>query len=301
MAEPRIQVAGLRFAYPTGRSIFDGVDFRADAGQVVGLVGPNGAGKTTLLRLLGGLLRPGSGSIDLRDRPVVVLDRTPFQDVLSARRNLLATLALHGVRDAGGSVDAALRFASLEEHGDRPVEQFSLGMRRRLALAEAFATGRSLVLLDEPTLGLDPSAWEGLGEELEARRAVGTTVVLATNDMAFAARCCDDVLILHDGKIVARGDPHTLVADLRAPVCVEVETEGPPPDGDPPGPFTVIGRTATGLSLSAASPRTHLGELCVWLDSRACSIRTIRVREPDLADVLRARTGEEPPRVAGGE
>lgn len=296
MSERRVRVDGVSFGYRTDHRVLEAIDFEAHPGDVIGLLGRNGSGKTTLLRLLAGLLRPTSGTIEVEDAPAVVSDRTPFLEPLSARENLLATLALRGVdaEEARSVADAFLRRYRLIDDADRPVEEFSLGMRRRLALAEGFAASQRLVLLDEPTLGLDPAGRDRLIAMLADHSGEGLTVVLATNDAGFAELLCDQVLLLHDGRIVARGAPANMIAALEAPTLLEIETAGPPPMAPPDG-LTLVTRSTSGLTLAARHASRRLPEVWAWLEAEACPVREIRVREPGIADVFRAHTGAELP------
>lgn len=296
MSERRVRVDGVSFGYRADHRVLDAIDFEAHPGDVIGLLGRNGSGKTTLLRLLAGLLRPISGTIEVDDAPAVVSDRTPFLDPLSARDNLLATLALRGVdgEEARSVADAFLRSYRLMDDAGRPVEEFSLGMRRRLALAEGFAANQRLVLLDEPTLGLDPPGHDRLIAMLSDHSREGLTVVLATNDAGFAELVCDRVLLLHDGRIAARGAPANMIAALEAPTLLEIETAGPPPTAPPDG-LALVTRSTAGLTLAARHASRRLPEVWAWLEAEACPVRGIRVREPGLADVFRAHTGAELP------
>lgn len=297
MSERRVRVDGLSFGYRADHPVLDAVDFEAHSGDVIGLLGRNGSGKTTLLRLLAGLLRPTSGTIEVEDAPAVVSDRTPFLEPLSARENLLATLALRGMEAQEGRfiTDFFLRCYGLIDDGDRPVEQFSLGMRRRLALAEGFAANQQLVLLDEPTLGLDPAGRDRLIGMLSEHSDDGLTVVLATNDAGFAELVCDQVLLLHDGRIAARGTPAIMIAALEAPTLLEIVTAAPPPAVAPPEGLSLVARSAAGVTLAAHHASRRLPDVWAWLEAGACPVREIRVREPGLADVFRAHTGAELP------
>lgn len=298
IGEPRARAIDLGFAYHPDRPVLRDVDFEARTGDVVGLLGRNGSGKTTLLHLLAGLLDPTAGRVEVSGRPAVVADRTPFLESLTARENILGTLALRGSDDdeAPAVADFFLRCFGLHDDADRPVGEFSLGMRRRLALAEGFAADQQIVLLDEPTTGLDPAAREHLAEMLDDHSHEGLTVVLATNDAGFAERVCDTVLFLHDGRIVARGSPAVMIAGLDAPTLLEIEMSGSPPDVPPPDGLAIVTGTADGLTLSAPRAERRLPEVWAWLESAGCSVREMRIRAPGLADVFRAHTGEDLPR-----
>jgi ABC-type multidrug transport system ATPase subunit len=295
MGECRVRAEGLMFGYRVDRPVLDAIDLEAWSGDVVGLLGRNGSGKTTLLRLLSGLLRPTSGTVETASFPGVVSDRTPFLDPLTARENLLGTLALRGVPadEAAHATEFFLRCYGLATDADRPVSEFSLGMRRRLALAEGFASNQELVLLDEPTLGLDPAGRERLIAMLGDHSNEGLTAVLATNDAAFAEAACDRVLLLHAGRIAAQGSPSILVAALGAPTVLEVTTASVPPAGPPPDGLALVARGVNDLSLSGVDASRRLPEVWAWLESAGCPVREVKIREPDLGDVFRAHTGEE--------
>lgn len=287
----------MSFRYRRERSVLEAVEFSAGSGEVVGILGRNGSGKTTLLRLVAGLLRPTAGRIVGIDAPAVVFDRTPFLEPLTARENLLGTLSLRGrgPEEAPRAADEFLRRYDLLGDADRPVEEFSLGMRRRLALAECFAANQRLVLLDEPTLGLDPSGRAGLAAMLGERSRDGLAVLLATNDAAFARLVCDRVLLLHDRGIVARGTPTGLIAALEAPSLLDIRTIGTLPGTPPPAGLRLVNTSAGGLTLSAPRASQCLPDAWAWLEAAGCHVHEVRIREPDLADVFRMHTGEELP------
>lgn len=297
MGERRVLVEELHFGYRPDRPVIGGIGFEARTGDVVGLLGRNGSGKSTLLRLLAGLLRPTGGRIEVAGTPAVVADRMPFLESLSARENILGMLALRGLPadDAGPVAEFFLRCYGLAGDADRPVEEFSLGMRRRLALAEGFAADPDLVLLDEPTMGLDPAGRDRLIAMLGDHSADGLAAIVATNDAGFAESVCDRVLFLHGGLVAAEGTPAIMVAALDAPTVLRITTASPPPEGSPPDGLTVIARSSDGLTLSGSRGGRRLPDVWAWLESAGCHVRGIRIREPGLADVFRARTGEELP------
>lgn len=295
MAEHRARAEDLAYRYRVERPVLQGVSFEVATGEVVGLLGRNGSGKSTLLRLLAGRLAPTSGRVSVSGSagpPAVVLDRTPFLGALTAEHNLRVSLRLRGRRRT--ELEDASRWLDVFGLGaerDRPVDEFSLGMRRRLGLAEAFAARSSLLLLDEPTLGLDPPGRERLAMELSAAASGGTAALVATNDAPFAARACDRVLLLHAGRIVAGGVPERLIAELDAPTLIELEAVPAPPASPPPDGLTIVARDPTRLTLAARDPAASLERLWPWLARSGARLRTLRIREPDLADVFAARTG----------
>lgn len=294
MTPSRASAVDLAFGYRADRPVLDHVSFDAASGETVGLLGRNGSGKTTLLRLLAGLLAPTSGRIHAASPSAVVLDRTAFQDSLSAAENLRVGLQMRGISrlDIVPAATKWLDVFGLSADAARPVGEYSLGMRRRLALAEAFAARPAVVLLDEPTLGLDPEGRARLAEVLAGATADGAAAIVATNDADFAARACRRVLLLNDGAIVARGVPADLTADIGAPTLIEIEATPAPPEGQPPAGLSVVARTASALTLSGADAAGSVTTIVAWVERSGASLRALRIREPDLADVFQAHTGE---------
>lgn len=294
MADRRAFAENLTFAYGTGPTVLEGISLDLQAGEILGLLGLNGSGKTTLLRLLARLLQPTGGRLDTADFPAVVLDRAPFQASLSGGENLVLALALRGVPadDAKTAANSWMQIFDLTADERRPVGEYSLGMRRRLGLAEAFASGRSLCLLDEPTLGLDPAGQQLLGHALETGARAGRSVIVATNDALFAERTCHRVLLLHAGHVLADGTPASLVASLDAPTIIEVETAGGTPASDPPNGLYVVASTENHVTLSGPGCSGRLPEVCRWIEEGSGSIQTIKVREPGLADVFLRLAGQ---------
>jgi ABC-2 type transport system ATP-binding protein len=207
------------------------VSLRVAPGEVLCLMGPNGAGKSTLLRILGGLLAPTVGrarvlGTDLADADApfrrrvafVVGEERSFHWPLSGRQNLAFFAALHGHAPAPGR---ALSAALLERVGlaaaaDRPFSSYSRGMRQRLALARGLLGAPAVVLLDEPTLGLDPQGARDLRRFLrdDVIRAGGRTAVIGTNDPAEARALGDRVLFLDRGHVRAEAPPERIEQEL---------------------------------------------------------------------------------------
>src|SRR5206468_11132684 len=204
----------------------DAFDMRVVAGQVHGLVGPNGAGKTTLLRALFGLVTPDAGSIDLLGREWdavgVTLDGVGgsvedprFDPYLSARRNLelLADLDRAG-RDRVGEV---LDLVRLTDRADRKVGGFSSGMRQRLGLAASLLRSPRLLLLDEPTVGLDPAGVREVHLMIRGLAADGVTIVLSSHNMTELDGVCDSVTVMKDGGSVWDGSMDRLRSESPSP------------------------------------------------------------------------------------
>ena len=182
------------------------------SGRITGFLGPNGAGKSTTLRCLLGLARPSSGSAEvfgqnyrsLRDplnRVGVVLDTKGFQPQLSGPKNLRLMAAGMGVSPS--RINTLLETVELGGVGRKPVKAYSLGMRQRLSLASALLGDPELLVLDEPANGLDPLGIAWLREFLRSLQAEGRTVLVSSHQLAEMQNTVDDVLIIHQGQLIA--------------------------------------------------------------------------------------------------
>lgn len=211
---------GLYKDYGRQRALSD-VSLRLHSGQITGLLGENGAGKSTLLALLSGMLRPTRGSVRLDEQPLLDIDPTFFRArlgvlsheprlyaELSPRENLALFGRLYGVfssqsGDASQTIDAWLSRVDLTRAADRPVRTLSRGMLQRLAIAKTLLHSPTLLLLDEPFTGLDPTGTALLCTLLRQERTRGTIVLLISHDLHLLAPLCDQVVILHRGRQVA--------------------------------------------------------------------------------------------------
>ncbi len=209
---------GLVKRYGELRAV-DGVSFEVRKGELYGLLGPNGAGKTTTMSMLSGLLKPDEGRIffdgvELGSDPIrvkaqlgVVPQETALYETLSARENLRFWAGLYGLAgtDLDKAVDRVLDQVGLTGRAKDPVRTFSGGMKRRLNLALGLVHGPRAVLMDEPTVGIDPQARANILEAVRAVTAVGTTVIYTTHYLEEAETLCDRVAIIDHGKILAEG------------------------------------------------------------------------------------------------
>jgi len=202
----------------------DNVSFDIKSGEVVGLVGSNGAGKTTLLRLMSGVYRPSSGSITLgddtpvhlmRDHLGVVPESTGLYSRLTAWENIRYHSRLYGIDDSV-SWKRTLKFAQsldMEENLSRYTKGFSRGMRQKTALLRALAHGPKVLLLDEPTAGLDITSARTVRSLVEQIKQEGGTVVYSTHQLFEAQQVCDRIIIIHNGNVMADGSPEQLISD----------------------------------------------------------------------------------------
>ncbi|HZE30248.1 MAG TPA: ABC transporter ATP-binding protein [Actinoallomurus sp.] len=222
-SSPAVRGRGIRKSFGDVVAL-DGVDLDVAGGQVHGLLGPNGAGKTTLLGLLLGLAVTDSGSLEILGTPVGrtlavpdgvagFVDGPGLYPSLTARQNLSALASLRG-HDAGSAagVDDALEQVGLTDVADDRIRGFSLGMRQRLGLAAALLTTPRLLVLDEPSNGLDPAGKHHVHRVISGLAADGTAVVLSSHRMDDLAALCSEVTVLATGRVVFSGPVSKLAA-----------------------------------------------------------------------------------------
>ena len=235
---PPLVVEGLRKRYGE-REVVAGVSFALAPGECYGLLGPNGAGKTTTLRLILGLTRPEAGRIELTGLPVPEQARAararvgivPQIDNLdpdfTVTENLLVYGRYFGLADAAvrERIPGLLEFAGLSGRAQAKISTLSGGMKRRLTLVRALVNDPDLLVLDEPTTGLDPQARHLIWERLKQLLAQGKTVLLTTHFMDEAERLCHRLAIMDQGRFIAQGSPRELIAAQIEPQVVEVYGE----------------------------------------------------------------------------
>jgi len=216
LAEIPVAISGLVKEYKGGYRAVDDITFRVERGQVVGLLGPNGAGKTTVLRVLTGLITPTSGTVHVFGEPVVpgapVLSRLGsfiegpgFLPHLTGRENLRLYWAATGRPHGEADFDTALEIAGLGKSVDRRVRAYSQGMRQRLGIAQAMLGLPEVLVLDEPTNGLDPPQIAEMREVLQDYARTGRTVVVSSHLLSEVEQTCTDVVVMHRGRVVAGG------------------------------------------------------------------------------------------------
>jgi lipooligosaccharide transport system ATP-binding protein len=223
------------------RRVVDSLSFEVTPGECFGLLGPNGAGKTTTLRMLLGIVAPDAGRIGLCGEPVPARARiarmrvgvVPQFDNLdpdfTVRENLLVFGRYFGLsgKETHALVAPLLEFARLESKANARVGELSGGMRRRLTLARALVNDPDVLVMDEPTTGLDPQARHLIWERLRSLLARGKTILLTTHFMEEAERLCDRVCVIEEGRKIAEGAPYALIESEIG--CDVFEVYGPDP------------------------------------------------------------------------
>jgi ABC-2 type transport system ATP-binding protein len=292
----------------------DGIDLVVEAGEIFGLLGPNGAGKTTTMKMLATLLIPTSGTIrvlgiDPLERPREVRARLgamlsgerSLYWKLTGRENLEYFAALYHVppSETKARIANVLAAVKLADRADDYVERYSTGMRQRLALARALLPNPPLVVLDEPTVGLDPQASRDLRDRVRELKAQGRTVQLTTHYMEEADQLCDRVAIIDHGRIVALDTPAALKRTIRAEEVVHLEIGV---DGDDAAVIDRLGRSATvarterqngtlKVTAHCASARDFVPAAFDAARSTGATIRHVEVVPVTLEDVFLALTG----------
>jgi ABC-2 type transport system ATP-binding protein len=238
---PALSVRDLRKSYGATVAV-DGVSFDVARGECFGLLGPNGAGKSTTINALVGALAPDSGEVrvdgdgdpsraDVRRKIGVAPQSLALYDELTGDENLALFGRLHGMsgENLKDGVDWALEVARLaDRRGDR-VSTYSGGMKRRLNMACAVVHGPSVLLFDEPTVGVDPQSRNHIFESIEMLKSLGNTILYTTHYMEEAERLCDRIAIVDHGKVLAIDATKALIAAHGGTSVVEVEFEDAPP------------------------------------------------------------------------
>jgi ABC-2 type transport system ATP-binding protein len=288
------------------RQALDAVTFSVEAGEIVGLLGPNGAGKSTTLSILACALRADGGRVEIaghrlpaQARPArrvlgYVPQREALYPPLTARENLaffgrMVGLGGPSIREA---IERALSLAALESRADEPIAGFSIGMRRRLNLACGILHRPRVVLLDEPTVGVDPQSRESIFEAITGLATEGAAVLYSTHYMEEAERLCGRVVLLDQGKVVASGAPVALVSELRrAPVLKLHALRAPPEDWLSLVPSArLLGRSGLEYEIEVGAA-ADVPSVLLAAERAGLEIQDLRLRRANLADVFFALTG----------
>jgi ABC-type multidrug transport system ATPase subunit len=284
----------------------DTLDLHVPRGAVYGFLGPNGSGKTTTIRMLLGLVHPTAGHVELLGEPIPgrssdVLPRVgslvegpAFHPYLSGRANLArldAADRFSDPRTAAGRIDEALDRVGLLAAARKRYRAYSLGMRQRLAIAAALLAPRDLLVLDEPTNGLDPQGTREVRHLVASLAADGTTVLVSSHLLSEVEQMCSHVGVMREGRLVAQGT----VADVRsagAQVVVEVTTADPEQAADT---LRALGLSDVVMTASGASaPPGDLApeDIVAGLVHAGVAVRGFSVVAPSLEDLFVSLTGE---------
>jgi len=291
-----IEVEGLVMQYGDFKAV-DGVDLHVEEGEILAFLGPNGAGKTSTIEILEGFRERTSGRVE-------VLGEDPASAPLSWREQVGIVLqesepvaeltAAEAVRMQAGyyanarNPDETLELVGLSESADTRTRKLSGGQKRRLDLALALVGNPSLVFLDEPTTGFDPSARRESWEMIEALRELGSTVLLTTHYMDEAEHLADRIVVIAGGKVVARGTAEELAAQVNAQTQI---TWSPESGGLEPPSSLNWKRTQTGAVIKTDDVVPVLAQLTAWAVESGSDLTDLNVARPTLEDVYLTLTG----------
>ncbi|MHA6758543.1 ABC transporter ATP-binding protein [Streptacidiphilus sp. PAMC 29251] len=303
--QPLVQATGLRKVYqPSGFTAVDGIDFTLVTGEAFGFLGPNGAGKSSTMRMIGCVSPPTGGTLRIlgldaategaaiRGRIGVVPQEDTLDNELTVRENLLIYGRYFGLPRAliRERADHLLEFARLTDKANEQVEALSGGMKRRLTIARALVNEPELLLLDEPTTGLDPQARHLLWERLYQLKSDGVSLILTTHYMDEAEQLCDRLVVMDGGRIVAQGSPQQLISAHTGREVLELRF--------PPGGQQLMAEKLEGLAdrLETLPDRlllyTEDGEgTLAAVHGRGIVPTTALVRRSSLEDVFLKLTG----------
>lgn len=297
-----VEARGLTKRYG-GLTVVDGIDLDVRAGECFGLLGPNGAGKTTTLRMMLGMTPPDGGSLHVLGHPIPAQARemraqlgvVPQQDSLdpdfSVLENLRTYARYFGLRgpEVEARIQELLSFANLSQRAGARIDELSGGMKRRLSLARALVNSPQLVILDEPTTGLDPQARQLIWQRLRMLIVQKRTLILTTHYMDEAQRLCDRIAIMDHGRILDVDAPAALIRRHIEPHVVEVH-----------GPEVDAWLASEGRALAARSEKVGETLFCYTDDHRALMESLSRHpalqylhRPANLEDVFLKLTGRD--------
>ncbi len=279
----------------------DGIDLEIRSGETFALLGPNGAGKTSTMRMVSTVSPPTSGSLNvlgmdasgygrqIRSQLGVVPQEDQLDSELSVRENLMIHARYFGQSwsDAGRSAEDLLEFAQLTDRSKARVETLSGGMKRRLTIARALVNDPQLVLLDEPTTGLDPQARQLLWDRLYELKERGVSQLLTTHYMDEAEQLADRLVVMDGGKIIASGSPTSLIEESTSAEVVELRLpEGVTIDGDLPFQVETLRNKVLLYADDGRAALSHIQELGIEPTGSL-------IRRSTLEDVFLALTGRQ--------
>ncbi|MCA6115162.1 nodulation factor ABC transporter ATP-binding protein NodI [Bradyrhizobium sp. WSM 1738] len=301
MSTVAIDLSCVRKSYGD-KIVVDGLSFAVASGECFGLLGPNGAGKSTIARMVLGMVAPDTGKMTVLGEPVPARARlararigvVPQFDNLEIEFTVRENLLVFGryfnmsAREVEAAVPALLEFARLESKADARVAELSGGMKRRLTLARALINDPHLLVMDEPTTGLDPHARHQIWERLRLLLARGKTILLTTHFMEEAERLCDRLCVLEAGRKIAEGEPRALIDEQIG--CQVIEIYG----GNPHELSSLIRPYARHIEVSGETLFCYAPDpeqVLVQLRGRA-GLRLLQ-RPANLEDVFLRLTGRE--------
>jgi ABC-2 type transport system ATP-binding protein len=308
MTSVLLSVSNLTKAYGDRRAV-DGVSFQVLAGQTVGLIGPNGAGKSTTVGMICGLVKPDAGEVrmdgvavgaglsDAKHRIGLVPQDLALYEDLSANDNLKLFGALYGLKGARLRVRCAevLALVNLADRARDKTATFSGGMKRRLNIAATLMHDPQLLILDEPTVGVDPQSRNAIFDTLEQLKAQGRSLIYTSHYMEEVERLADHIVIIDHGRVLADESPAALLRRLPAQAALRVELAAAANDEllgglrGQPG-VTSVSRDGDALEIRLAES-THALPVMGWLERAGCRPLHFATARTKLEDIFLNLTG----------
>lgn len=306
-----LSVSGLSKSFGERRAV-DGVSFQVQRGQTVGLLGPNGAGKSTTVSMICGLIKADAGSVTLDGEPVVqgasaakqklglVPQDLALYEELSAIENLKLFGALYGLKGAALAkrAEEVLALVGLSDRAKDKPSTFSGGMKRRLNIAAALLHDPQLLILDEPTVGVDPQSRNAIFDTLEALKAQGRSLIYTSHYMEEVERLADHIVIIDHGKVLANAAPAELYRRLPAQAALQVELANSdilPAEllvASLAGLPGVAGVRRDGVALDISlHGAAHAAPVLRWLDEQGHSLAHFATARTKLEDIFLSLTG----------
>jgi ABC-2 type transport system ATP-binding protein len=304
MSTPAIRIQALEKTYKGGKRALDGVSLDIPRGEIFGLLGPNGAGKSTLINILAGLVRKTGGSaeiwgfdIDRHPRNAkasigIVPQEILFDPFFSPRESLEQQAGLYGVPAARRITDELLAAVRLTDKADAYARTLSGGMKRRLLVAKAMVHSPPILVLDEPTAGVDIELRQQLWSFVRDLNSRGVTVVLTTHYLEEAEQLCDRIAIINHGRVIANEPTRELVGKAQEKVVV-VTVDRDLAQAPVASCFEKITLSnPRTLEISYRKDRVNAGEVLAALSREGIGIADVSTREADLEDVFLNLTRE---------
>lgn len=299
--QPAISIESLCKTYPAGARALKGVSLEIEQGEFFGLLGPNGAGKTTLISILGGLCRPTSGRVKVLGADVakerrraahflgIVPQEIVFDPFLTVRQTLAFQSGYWGIRGNNAWIDEILENLGLSEKADASMRALSGGMKRRVLVAQALVHRPPVIVLDEPTAGVDVELREHLWQFIGRLHQEGHTIVLTTHYLEEAQSLCSRVAIMKNGEVAALDRTEALLSRFNARV-MRFRLEA----GDLPQALAgdLMRRHGADIALRVVDA-SDVAEKLAALQAAGAKIDRLTVEEPDLEDVFLAVMGKE--------
>ena len=305
---PAVVIQNLRRSFGA-REAVRGISLEIEEGEIFGLLGPNGAGKTTTISVISSRIRPTSGQVWVHGQAVTgnvhaarrLLNVAPQEEALypslTGEENLYFFTRLYGVprRERYRRIAEALELVQLTPRKDDPVATYSGGMRRRLNLAASLVTGPRLLLLDEPTVGVDPQSRAHIFDAVRHLRAQGMTIVYTTHYLEEAEGLCERIAIMDEGQVVALGTLSELLARSHANEVIELKLSEPPASLEAVERLEGVLRVelaGTELRVFTSRAQRVLAALCTATPFLDQSIVTTKVTPINLENVFIELTGK---------